>query len=519
MAGPRARALSVAEFGGRMRIFTVNAAIENGSPLRTLIGTAMESWPQRRDRIRAAVTRSGLAWPDGEIDVMTSPNTVNASEASDLAVAVAILAASGQAPAPAAQDAIFYAGLGNDGCLRPVPDITDAATAVAATGAHAPLVVAASDLGYTARIPGLPVVGARTLAEVTAWLREAPEAYFPSQIRTGPPPVPDMATLPGNWLPRVAAEICAAGGHSLSLIGPPGSGAELLAERLPGILPPLGENEADDVTRLHKAAGAIPAELLTMAPLITVGPDATMAQLLGGGTELSRPGAASLAHHGVLFLHQAPEMRREVLDALRQPLETGQVRLARGGPGGPTATFPARFLLVVSPSPCPCTAKGASPEECQCTPATRRRYLGRMSGPLADRVTVKARMTIPSERDTQVLSPCTAVIGARVRAARDRAARRLSGTPWRVNACIPTDALGAFPVDLGALYPVDHAVDAGQVSQRGAFQVQRLAWTIADLNGNVRPTRSDVLAALGFYQGDHEWLSQYSMNRHFPVPH
>jgi magnesium chelatase family protein len=521
MAGPRARALSLAEFGGRMRIFTVNAAIENGSPLRTLIGTPMESWPQRRDRIRAAVTRSGLAWPDGEIDVMNSPNTVNADEAGDLAVAVAILATSGQVPAPAAQDAIYYAGLGNDGCLRPVPDITDAAAAVAEAGAHATLVVAASDIGYTARVPGLPVIGARTLAEVTAWLREAPEAYFPSLIRTDPPPVPDMATLPGNWLPRVAAEICAAGGHSLSLIGPPGSGAELLAARLPGILPPLGENEANDVTRLHKAAGVIPAdaEPLTMPPLITASPDTTMAQLLGGGTELSRPGAASLAHHGVLFLHQAPEMRREVLDALRQPLETGEVTLARGGPGGPTATFPTRFLLVVSASPCPCTASSTPPGECQCTPATRRRYLGRLSGPLADRVTVKARVTIPSERDTQVLSPCTAVIAARVRAARDRAARRLSGTPWRVNADIPTDALGAFPVELGALGPIDHAVDVGQVSQRGAFQVQRLAWTIADLNGNVRPTRSDVLAALGFYCGDHDWLSQYSMNRHFPVPH
>jgi magnesium chelatase family protein len=521
MVGPRARALSVAEFGGRMRIFTVNAAIENGSPLRALIGTAMESWPQRRDRIRAAVTRSGLAWPYGEIDVMSSPNTVNVGEASDLAVAVAILAASGQVPAAAAQDAIFYAGLGNDGCLRPVPDITDAATAVAAAGVHAALVVAASDIGYTARVPGLPGIGARTLGEVTAWLREAPEACFPSLIRTGPPPVPDMATLPGNWLPRIAAEVCAAGGHSLSLIGQPGSGAELLAARLPGILPPLDEKEATEVTRLHNAAGVIRADAppVTVPPFITAGPDTTMAQMLGGGPELSRPGAASLAHHGVLFLHQAPEMRREVLDALRQPLEAGAVALARGGPCGPTATFPARFLLVVSASPCPCTAKGASPEECQCTPATRRRYLGRLSGPLTDRVTVKAWMTIPSKRDAQVLSPCTAVIAARVRAARDRAARRLSGTPWRVNAGIPTDALGAFPVDLGALGPVDHAVDAGQVSQRGAVQVQRLAWTIADLGGNVRPNRSDVLAALGFYCGDHEWLSQYSGNRHFPVPH
>jgi magnesium chelatase family protein len=519
MAGPRARALSLAEFGGRFRVFTVSAAIEDCSPLRALIGSRMESWQRHRDRIRAAVSRCGLAWPDGEIDVMTSPNTVNAAEASDLAVAVAILAASGQVPAPAAQDAVFYAGLGNDGRLRPVPGVTDAATALADTGA--PLVVAVSDIGYTARVPGLPVVGARTLAEVAAWLQEAPHAHFPSLTRTGPPPVPDMATLPGNWLPRVAAEICAAGGHSLSLTGPPGSGAELLAARLPGILPPLDEKQAEEVTRLHKAAGVIRADArpVTLPPLITAAPDTTMNQLLGGGPELSRPGAASLAHHGVLFLHHAPEMPREVLDALRQPLETGEVTLARGGTDGPAATFAARFLLVVSASPCPCAANDTPSPECQCTPAARHRYLGRLSGPLADRLAVKARMTIPSGRDTQVLSPCTDIIAARVRAARKRAARRLSGTPWRVNADIPSGALGAFPVEPGALVPVEHAVDIGQVSQRGAFQVQRLAWTIADLNGNVRPNRSDVLAAFGFFCGDHDWLSQYADNRHFPVPH
>jgi magnesium chelatase family protein len=212
-------------------------------------------------------------------------------------------------------------------------------------------------------------------------------------------------------------------------------------------------------------------------------------------------------------------MPREVLDALRQPMETGEVTLARGGTDGPAATFPARFLLVVSASPCPCAANGTPSQECQCTPAARHRYLGRLSGPLTDRIAMKARMTIPSERDTQVLSPCTVVIAARVRAARKRAARRLSGTPWRVNADIPADALGAFPVEQGALDPIDHAVDIGQVSRRGAFHAQRLAWTIADLNGNARPNRSDVLAALGFYCGDHDWLSQYSMNRHFPVPH
>jgi magnesium chelatase family protein len=149
----------------------------------------------------------------------------------------------------------------------------------------------------------------------------------------------------------------------------------------------------------------------------------------------------------------------------------------------------------------------------------RRRYLGRLSGPLLDRVTVKARMTVPSERDAQVLYPCTAVIAARVKAARDRAAYRLSGTPWRVNADIPEDALRAFGVRMGALDPVEQALQVGQVSHRGAVQVLRLAWTIADLGGSGQPGRADVLAALAFHVGDHDWLSQYAGNRYFPIPH
>ena len=275
-----------------------------------------------------------------------------------------------------------------------------------------------------------------------------------------------------------------------------------------------------EVTRLRTAAGVTRANVpASVPPLVPVGPDTTMAVLLGGGPGLSRPGAASLAHHGVLFLHQAPEIRREVLDALRQPLETGEVTIARGGPGGPVASFPARFLLVVSASPCPCSAAGTPPEQCQCTPVMRRRYLGRLAGPLLDQVTVKAQMAIPSERDTLALSPCTAVIAARVKAARDRAAFRLAGTPWRANADIPADALRGLPVRLGALDPVEHALQIGQVSHHGAVLVLRLAWTIADLAGSHQPGRPEVLAALAFYLGDRDWLSQYAGNRQFPVPH
>jgi magnesium chelatase family protein len=213
----------------------------------------------------------------------------------------------------------------------------------------------------------------------------------------------------------MAAEICAAGGHSLSVSGPPGAGPGLLAGRLPTILPRLDDEEAAEVTRLHAAAGVIDpgSALLRDPPLVMPGTGTTLAEMLGSPE--GRPGWAALAHRGVLFLAQAPEFRREVLDALRQPLEAGKVTVARGG-GHPQATYPARFQLVVSASPCPCTAADTPPDQCQCTPIARQRYLGRLSRPLTDWIAVKTWTTVLSERDLQALTAGTGVTAAHARA-------------------------------------------------------------------------------------------------------
>jgi magnesium chelatase family protein len=308
----------------------------------------------------------------------------------------------------------------------------------------------------------------------------------------------------GQPTARRAAEICAAGGHHLSLLGPPGAGKTMLAERIPGILPPLGQAAALEVTSIHSVAGTLPGgrPLITEPPFCAPHHTATKAAIVGGGSGVIRPGAASLAHRGCLFLDEAPEFGRDVLDALRQPLESGQVVIARSGV---TARFPARFTLVMASNPCPC-ARGPAPRSaCTCSPSARRRYLARLSGPLLDRVDVKAEF-FPVTRaellsDRSFTEP-SARVAERVLAARERAAARLRDTPWRVNADIPGSELRrGFPPAPGALRPLERAMDLGEISARGVDRVIRVAWTLSDLAGAARPTAAETSYALGLWLG------------------
>jgi magnesium chelatase family protein len=279
----------------------------------------------------------------------------------------------------------------------------------------------------------------------------------------------------------------------------------MLAERLPGILPPLDTAAAMEVASIRSVAGMVTPEsaLMTVQPFCAPHHTSSMAAMIGGGSGLIRPGAVSLAHRGVLFLDQAPEFHRDVLGALRQPLESGQVVIARAGT---RAVFPARFTLVLAADPCPC-AQTAGPGDfaCSCSPAARRRYLARLSGPLLDRIDVKVRLQsasrtgmLPGHKNAE----SSTVVAQRVAAARERAAARLDGTPWRLNAEVPGTVLRRlFPPPPDALTSLDRATELGQVSARGADKIVRVAWSLADLAARDRPGTDQVNTAIRLWLG------------------
>jgi magnesium chelatase family protein len=510
-----ARTHSVALVGVEGHLIEVEADIAQGLPATILVGLPDTALREARDRIRAAIVNSGENWPQRKITVGLSPASLpKRGSGFDLAIAVAIMAANEALPLSAPAGKMFLAELGLDGRLRPVPGVLPAV--ITAAPWVDTVVVAAENAEEARLVPGVRVVAAGSLAEVAIWLRGGPAptplpAPAPSPRPRGPGGKPlearelDLAEVLGQAEARMAAEICAAGGHNLSLLGPPGAGKTMLAERLPTILPRLDAAEALEVTSIHSVAGRLVpgAGLVTEPPFCAPHHTASKAAIVGGGSGLIRPGAASLAHHGVLFLDEAPEFGRDVLDALRQPLEAGEVVIARQAM---TCRFPARFTLVLAANPCPCArAPGPGGAACECSPATRRRYLGRLSGPLLDRVDVKVTLQPVTRREMlydRAHAEPSAVVARRVAAARDRAACRLAGTPWRLNAQIPGAELRrSFPPQQGALKSLDRAMELGQVSARGADKIVRVAWSVADLAGKPRPGSAEVDFAIALWLG------------------
>ncbi len=506
-----ARTRTVTLAGVHGHLVDVEADVSPGLPRTVLVGLPDPAVNEARDRVRAALVNSGLTWPDARITVSLSPAWVRKRGSGlDLAVACAILAATEQVPTAGVGSSVLLGELGLDGAVRPVRGVLPMVLAALERG-HDHVVVAAGNAAEAALVPDLKVVAVDRLVDLVAVLRGEAEPVLVPRTQCPPShdPVPDLADVVGQHDARRALEIAAAGGHHLLLQGAPGAGKTLLAQRLPGLLPPLDERQRLEVTAVHSVAGVLPPDrpLVAHPPFQAPHHTATGPALVGGGSGVPRPGAVSLAHRGVLFLDEAPEFSPRVLQTLRQPLESGVVTVARAEA---VVHYPASFQLVLAANPCPCGRLVGRGLDCTCTPIQKMRYTARLSGPLLDRIDLRV-VVHPLTRE-QLAEGLAGEPSDRVRdrvaVARDRAARRLTGTPWVTNAAVPGRELrGRFRVDPDAMGDVYDQVGRGALTARGVDRVLRIAWTLADLTDRDRPGPAQVGAALRLRQGESAWAA------------
>ncbi|MEU1269145.1 ATP-binding protein [Streptomyces sp. NPDC005799] len=525
-----ARTCSVALVGVEGVVVEVQADLEPGVAAFTLVGLPDKSLTESRDRVRAAVVNSGGEWPQKKLTVGLSPASVpKAGSGFDLAVACAVLGASERIDPRVLADIVMIGELGLDGRVRPVRGILPAVLAAADAG-YEQVVVPECAAAEASLVPGVSVLGVRSLRQLIAVLADEPVPDEEPEEPGRPDPllaglrVPgtgaatgmhsmgaaqhdqghDLADVVGQISARTAVEVAAAGGHHLFLEGPPGAGKTMLAERLPAILPRLCREESLEVTAVHSVAGLLPPgkPLIDIAPYCAPHHSATMQALVGGGPGGARPGAVSLSHRGVLFLDETPEFSSHALDALRQPLEAGHVVIARSAG---VVRFPAKFLMVLAANPCPCGRFSQTDDFCECPPSAIRRYQARLSGPLLDRVDLRVevdRVTRSELTQFGARGESTARVAERVRAARERAAARLAGTPWRTNSEVPGRELRSrWHVVSGAMDEAERNLERGVLTARGLDRVLRVAWTVADLVGHDRPDATDVGLALQLRTG------------------
>ena len=502
---PIGRTWSVSLLGLRGAVVEIEADLSSNLPAFVLIGLPDAALGEAKDRVRAAATNSGCGLPNRKITVNLSPATLpKHGSGFDLGIAMAALAAAGSVSPESIEKVLHLGELGLDGRLRPIDGILPGVLAASRAG-FSTVMVATGNADEAALVPGVRVIPVASLRDAAIWhggdFTPEPVEAIARALPDAPADDPaDLADVVGNPDAVDAMLVAAAGGHHVFLLGPPGAGKTMLASRLPGLLPDLDAEAALEVSSIRSLCGLpVGGSLLTRPPLESPHHTATAASLVGGGSGQIRPGAAARASHGVLFLDEAPEFASSVLDALRQPLESGVITIHRANA---IAHFPGRFQLVMAANPCPCGQYGARDSDCTCPPNARRRYVARLSGPLLDRIDIQLRVHRVTAAQLRVAGQTSrlssAVARDRVVAARAAARERLTGTPWRLNSEVPGNWLrgpqARLEPDITAT--LDRALERGGITMRGYDRVLRVAWTIADLDGAARPTADHLGRAL-----------------------